>query len=70
MDQVEKDRALETKPPSLNLVAFEAAWTAFQNTSTDLIEDSDDETCRCVGNAIVAYLNALHSSSRNTEPKS
>lgn len=40
----------------LHQSSFEAAWAAFQNTGIDLVADSDDETCRCLHNAISAYL--------------
>lgn len=39
-------------------VAFALAWRRFQNTPIDLVADSDDETCRCLHEAIVAYLEA------------
>jgi len=39
-------------------VAFSLAWRAFQNTPIDLVADSDDETCKCLHQAIVAYLEA------------
>lgn len=58
MDQVEKERAAETKPASLDLAAFEAAWEAYQNNPIDVMDDTDNETCRCLGAGIVAYLAA------------
>lgn len=42
----------------LDEAAFLAAWKAFQDTPIDLVADSDDEQCRCIGNAIKAYLAA------------
>lgn len=40
----------------LHQSSFDTAWAAFQNTDIDLVADSDDETCRCLHNAISAYL--------------
>lgn len=37
----------------------EAAWAAYQNTPIDLLADSDDETKRCVVNALTAALAAM-----------
>lgn len=59
INEIEKQRASDTNP-GLNQKAFEAAWHAFQNTPIDLLADSDDEQCRCVGNAIIAYIQAIY----------
>ena len=48
-EQVNSDGRLEPK-------AFEAAWKAFHDTPINLVADSDDEQCRCVRNAILAFL--------------
>jgi hypothetical protein len=37
----------------------EAAWAAYENTPIDLLADSDDETKRCVVNALTAALAAM-----------
>jgi hypothetical protein len=37
----------------------DAAWAAYQNTPIDLLADSDDETKRCVVNALIAALAAM-----------
>lgn len=36
--------------------AVEAAWKAYQDTPIDLLADSDEETKRCVVNALTAAL--------------
>lgn len=36
--------------------AIEAAWKAYQDTPIDLLADSDEETKRCVVNALTAAL--------------
>lgn len=36
--------------------ALDAAWEAYQSTPVDLCADSDDETRRCVENAVIAAL--------------
>lgn len=36
--------------------AIEAAWKAYQDTPIDLLADSDEETKRCVVNALAAAL--------------
>jgi hypothetical protein len=56
MEEVEKQRANEACPAGLNRDAFAAAWQAFQGCPIDLVADSDDETCRCLGAAIVEYM--------------
>lgn len=59
MHQIEKDRCEEVNHTQvLDKLAFEAAWDAFQCTKIDLLADSDDETCRCLHNAIRAYFAA------------
>lgn len=55
MSTVEQERCKAINI-GLDPLAFELAWNAFQNTPIDLLADSDDETCRCVFNAITAYL--------------
>lgn len=57
MTDVERERSAEVNR-RLSPKAFEEAWRAFQNTPIDLVSDSDDETCKCVHNAIVTYLEA------------
>lgn len=57
-DTIEQERVRSVNK-GLDPVAFEIAWGAFQNTTIDLVADSDDETCRCVHNAIAAYLVAV-----------
>lgn len=54
-NEVEQQRCCDANK-WLDQLAFELAWNAFQNTPIDLLADSDDETCRCVHNAIAAYL--------------
>ena len=59
MNQTEKERCNQVNhDQALDQLAFDAAWTAFQNTPIDLVADSDDEKCRCVRNAILAYFKA------------
>jgi hypothetical protein len=60
-DDVEAERIGDVNS-ALDRAAFAAAWNAFQNTPIDLVADSDDETCRCVHNAIAAYLAILPAS--------
>jgi hypothetical protein len=55
MDNVEAER-VRSANKGLDPIALEIAWGAFQNTPIDLVADSDDETCRCLHNAIAAYL--------------
>ena len=43
----------------LHQPSFDEAWAVFQNTGIDLVSDSDDETCRCLHNAIAAYLDSV-----------
>jgi hypothetical protein len=57
MVDVEKER-VEQVNRRLAPVAFALAWKRFQDTPIDLVADSDDETCRCLHEAIVAYLEA------------
>lgn len=40
----------------LNQEAFRKAWIAFQNTPIDILADSDDETCKCLSNAIRTFV--------------
>lgn len=62
MSQVEKDRCAQVnRDKLLDQRPFETAWEAFRNTKIDLTEDSDDEQCRCLRNAIAAYLQVLAS---------
>ena len=57
MHAIEQERCREVNHTQvLDQVAFDAAWHAFQHTKIDLVADSDDETCRCLHNAIRAYL--------------
>lgn len=57
MDHIEIERVRDAnRSAGLDQAAFEAAWDAFQNTGIDLLADSDDEQCRCVANAIKAYI--------------
>lgn len=57
MDKIEQDRCREINHTQvLDQGAFDAAWHAFQHTGIDLVADSDDETCRCLHNAIRAYF--------------
>lgn len=59
MNEVEKERCEQVNHDQLlDQLAFEAAWTAFQETPIDMVADSDDEQCRCVRSAILAYFNA------------
>ena len=57
MSEIERERTKEINK-ELAPTAFELAWHAFQHTGIDLVADSDDETCKCLHNAIVAYLAA------------
>lgn len=54
-DEVESER-VKSVNQLLDQTAFEVAWDAYQATGIDLLADSDDETCKCVHNAIAAYL--------------
>jgi hypothetical protein len=55
MHEVESERVRSVNK-RLDQAAFEIAWNAYQNTGIDLVADSDDETCKCLHNAIAAYL--------------
>jgi len=55
MDVIERERVADANP-GLDQVAFEKAWQAFQNQPIDMLADSDDTQCRCLGAAIKAYL--------------
>jgi hypothetical protein len=57
MADVEHERVTQVNR-RLAPVAFALAWKRFQDTPIDLVADSDDETCRCLHEAIVAYLEA------------
>jgi len=63
VSDIERERTKEINK-ELAPTAFELAWHAFQHTGIDLVADSDDETCKCLHNAIVAYLAAT---GRNTD---
>ncbi|HVN82293.1 MAG TPA: hypothetical protein VMW38_25130, partial [Terriglobia bacterium] len=56
---VEIERA-DAMNAGLNQEAFRQAWQAFQNTPIDLVADSDDETCKCLSNAIRTFVRAVH----------
>lgn len=56
---VESERA-DAMNAGLNQKAFRKAWSVFQNTPIDLAADSDDETCKCLSNAIKAFLLVVH----------
>ncbi|RTE91876.1 hypothetical protein [Bradyrhizobium sp. LVM 105] len=56
---VEIERA-DAMNAGLNEEAFRKAWLAFQNTPIDLVADSDDETCKCLSNAIRTFVRAAH----------
>lgn len=59
-ESIEAERVREVNQSlSLDQVAFQAAWRAFQHTDIDLVADSDDEQCRCLGNAIKAYITSF-----------
>ncbi len=55
MSETENERA-DAMNAGLNKEAFRAAWRAFQNTPIDMVADSDDETCKCLSNAIRAFV--------------
>lgn len=57
IDMTEFERVASVNK-ELDQDAFLKAWYAFQNTPIDLVADSDDEQCRCLNNAILAYLHA------------
>lgn len=48
--------------------ALDAAWEAFQNTTIDLLADSDDETRRCLNNAIATYVVATERTNKIAAP--
>lgn len=66
LHEVEQERT-EAVNRQLIQPAFNLAWHAFQNTPIDLVGDSDDETCKCLHNAIVAYLSNLPPESTNQD---
>ena len=67
MHSVEKERCAAVNK-CLNKEAFEIAWDAFQRTSFDLLADSDDQTCKCVHNAVAAYMTAQPDNDNPMEP--
>jgi hypothetical protein len=68
MNEVQRER-IKAINKELAPTAFELAWHAFQNTTIDVVADSDDETCKCLHNAIVAYLSATGDARAQGAPK-